>query len=58
MGPKSKITAEQRDIDKLRKQVDQLNTKLFIANGCEDLKKTLAMLDLTNNAKGLYDPAD
>ena len=53
-GPQSKVTAEQREIEKLRKQVAQLNTKLDIANGCLDLqKKALAMLDLTNSGKDL-----
>ena len=53
-GPQSKTTADQREIEKLRKQVAQLNTKLDIANGCLDLqKKALAMLDLTNSGKDL-----
>ena len=38
-GPKSKISAEQREIDQLRKQVAKLNNKLDIANGCLDLQK-------------------
>ena len=51
-GPKSKISAEQREIEKLRMQVAKLNTKLDIANGCLELqKKALAMLDLTNSGK-------
>ena len=51
-GPKSKISAEQREIEQLRKQVARLNSKLDIANGCLELqKKALAMLDLTNNGK-------
>jgi len=52
-GPKSKISAEQREIEQLRKQVAKLNHELDIANGCLDLqKKALAMLDLTNSGKG------
>ena len=53
-GPKSKISAEQREIDQLRKQVAKLNNKLDIANWCLELqKKALAMLDLTSNGKDL-----
>jgi len=51
-GPKSKVSAEQREIEQLRKQVDKLTNKLNIANGCLELqKKALAMLDLTSNGK-------
>lgn len=38
-GPKSKISAEQREIDQLRKQVAKLSNKLDIANGCLELQK-------------------
>lgn len=51
-GPKSKLSAEQRENDQLRKQNAKLKKELDIANGCLDLqKKALAMLDLTNNGK-------
>jgi transposase len=51
-GPKSKTSAEQREIDQLRKQVAKLNKELDVANGCLELqKKVLAMLDLMNNGK-------
>ena len=52
-GPKSKLSAEQREIEQLRKQVAKLTNKLDIANGCLDLqKKALTKLDLTSNGKG------
>lgn len=51
-GPKSKLSAEQRQIEQLLKQNAKLTDELAIANGCLDLqKKALAMLDLTNNGK-------
>ena len=51
-GPKSKLSAEQRQIEQLLKQNAKLNYELAIANGCLELqKKALAMLDLTNNGK-------
>jgi len=51
-GPKAKVSAEQREIDQLRKQCAKLKKDLDIANGCLDLqKKALAMLDLTNTGK-------
>ena len=51
-GPKSKLSAEQRQIEQLLKQNAKLNHELAIANGCLELqKKALAMLDLTNNGK-------
>ena len=51
-GPKSKVSAEQREIDQLRKDNVKLQKELDIANGCLDLqKKALQMLDLTNNGK-------
>ena len=49
-GPKSKVSAEQREIDQLRKQNTKLEKQLAIANGCLALqKKALAMLDLTSS---------
>ena len=51
-GPKSKLSAEQREIDQLRKQLAKVKNELDIANGCLELqKKALAMLDLTSNGK-------
>ena len=51
-GPKSALSAEQKEIEKLRKQAAKLERELEIANGCLELqKKALAMLDLTNNGK-------
>ena len=51
-GPKSKTSAEQREIDQLRKQNTKLEKQLAIANGCLELqKKALEMLDLTSNGK-------
>lgn len=51
-GPTSKVSAEQREIDQLRKQKAKLQKELDIANGCLELqKKALAMLDLTNSGK-------
>ena len=51
-GPKSALSAEQKEIEKLRKQTAKLERKLEIANGCLELqKKALAILDLTNNGK-------
>jgi len=35
-GPKPKTSAEQREIEQLRKQVAKLNKELDIANGCLD----------------------
>ena len=51
-GPKSALSAERKEIEKLRKQTVKLERELEIANGCLELqKKALAMLDLTNNGK-------
>jgi transposase len=45
-GPKAKFTAEQKELQKLRKDNQRLTRKLEIANGCLDLqKKVLAMID-------------
>lgn len=45
-GPKAKLTAEQKELEKLRKENQRLTRKLEIANGCLDLqKKALAMID-------------
>lgn len=45
-GPKPKLTAEQREIERLRRENERLLKKLDIANGCLALqKKALAMLD-------------
>jgi transposase len=48
-GPQPKRNAEQRELDKLRRENARLMRKLEIANGCLDLqKKTLAILDQMN----------
>lgn len=45
-GPKPKLTAEQREMERLRRENECLSKKLDIANGCLTLqKKVLAMLD-------------
>ncbi len=45
-GPLPKTTPEQREIEKLKKQVRYLQRELEISNGCLELqKKALAMLD-------------
>ena len=51
-GPKSALSPDQKELEKLRKQNARLERELEIANGCLDLqKKALAMLDLTNSGK-------
>ena len=45
-GPKAKLSAEQRELEALRRENARLNRKLEIANGCLELqKKALQMLD-------------
>lgn len=45
-GPKARLTADQRELDRLRKENARLSRRLEIANGCLELqKKALAMLD-------------
>lgn len=45
-GPAPKLTAEQRELDKLRRENARLTRKLQIANGCLDLqKKALEMIE-------------
>jgi transposase len=45
-GPAPKLTAEQRELEKLRRQNARLTRELEIANGCLDLqKKALEMID-------------
>jgi len=49
-GPKSRLTAEQRENEKLRKENAKLKRELEITIGCVELqKKALAMLDLQNS---------
>ena len=49
-GPQPKLTAEQRELEKLRRENARLTRKLEIANGCLDLqKKALQMLEQVNN---------
>ena len=49
-GPASAKSAEQREIEKLRRQVAKLNNELDIANDCLDIqKKVLSILDRSNN---------
>jgi transposase-like protein len=51
-GPSAKLTAEQREIEKLKAKIAQLSRELEITQGCVDLqKKALAMLDLQSNGK-------
>ena len=49
-GPQAKLTAEQRELEKLRRENTRLTRKLEIANGCLSLqKKALQMLDHVNS---------
>ena len=49
-GPQPKLTIEQRELEKLRRENARLTRKLEIANGCLSLqKKALQMLDQVNN---------
>ena len=49
-GPQPKLTAEQRELEKLRRENARLTRKLEIANGCLSLqKKALQMLDQVNS---------
>lgn len=48
-GPKAKLTAEEKECARLRKEIGRLKRKLEIANDCLDLqKKALAMMDHAN----------
>ena len=48
-GPQPKLTAEERELEKLRRDNARLTRKLEIANGCLSLqKKALQMLDQVN----------
>ena len=38
-GPKPKLTAEQREMERLRRENERLSKKLDIANGCLALQK-------------------
>ncbi len=49
-GPQSKLTGEQREMEKLRRENARLRRRLEVANGCLSLqKKALQMLDHVNN---------
>ena len=49
-GPQPKLTGEQRELEKLRRENARLRRRLEIANGCLSLqKKALQMLDHANN---------
>ncbi len=49
-GPQPKLTGEQRELEKLRRENARLRRRLEIANGCLSLqKKALQMLDYANN---------
>ena len=49
-GPQPKLTAEQREMEKLRRENSRLARKLEIANGCLALqKKALQMLEHVNS---------
>lgn len=52
-GPASKLTVEQRELEKLRRENARLSHKLQIANGCLDLqKKVLQMMDELDQKDG------
>ena len=49
-GPSAKKSAEQRQIERLERENQQLKKKLHIADGCIDLqKKALSMVDQMRN---------
>ena len=49
-GPQPKLTLEQRELEKLRRENARLTRKLEIANGCLSLqKKALLLLDQVNS---------
>ncbi len=49
-GPAPTKTSEQREIEKLKRHVLQLNNQLDIANDCLDIqKKVLSILDRSNS---------
>ncbi len=49
-GPQPKLTVEQRELEKLRRENARLTRKLEIANGCLSLqKKALQLLDQVNS---------
>lgn len=53
-GPQSSKTAEQRQIEKLEKQVAKLQGDLDVANDCLDIqKKVLSILDRSSSGKKL-----
>lgn len=52
-GPAPKLTAEQRELEKLRRENARLTRKLQIANGCLDLqKKALQMIEEIDKKNG------
>ncbi|MFK7958371.1 MAG: transposase [Lysobacterales bacterium] len=49
-GPAPTKTAEQREIERLKRQVAKLNNELDIANDCLDIqKKVLSIVDRSND---------
>lgn len=49
-GPSAKKSTEQRQIERLEREIQQLKKKLHIADGCIDLqKKALSMIDQMRN---------
>ena len=49
-GPAPKLSAEQKEIEKLKRENQRLQDKLQMANDCLGLqKKALSMLDRMNN---------
>lgn len=51
-GPEPLKSAEQREIEKLQRQVAKLNDELGIAQDCIDIqKKVLSILDRSSNGK-------
>lgn len=52
-GPAPKLTGEQRELEKLRRENARLTRKLKIANGCLDLqKKALEMIEQLEKKDG------
>lgn len=52
-GPKARLTAEQKEIERLKLQNQRLQKKLAVAEGCLELqKKALSMLEHMSNENG------
>jgi len=49
-GPTSQKTPQEREIEKLKQQINRLNDKLLVAQDCIDIqKKVLSILDHSNS---------